>query len=30
MQVLTTLDRRGEQHGFEIADQIERVSVEVL
>jgi PadR family transcriptional regulator PadR len=30
MLVLTTLDRRGELHGFEIADQIERVSVEVL
>jgi PadR family transcriptional regulator, regulatory protein PadR len=30
MLVLTTLDRRGELHGFEIADQIERVSSEVL
>jgi transcriptional regulator len=30
MLVLTTLDRRGELHGFEIASQIERTSSEVL
>jgi transcriptional regulator len=30
MLVLTTLDRRGELHGFEIADAIERTSSEVL
>jgi len=30
MLVLTTLARRGEQHGFEIADAIERASTDVL
>lgn len=30
MLVLTTLARRGELHGFEIADAIERVSTHVL
>jgi PadR family transcriptional regulator, regulatory protein PadR len=30
MLVLTTLDRRGELHGFEIADAIESVSTNVL
>jgi transcriptional regulator len=30
MLVLTTLDRRGELHGFEIAEAIERASTDVL
>jgi PadR family transcriptional regulator, regulatory protein PadR len=30
MLILTTLARRGELHGFEIADAIERTSAEVL
>src|SRR5215813_887732 len=30
MLILTTLDRRGELHGFEIAEAIERTSAEVL
>jgi PadR family transcriptional regulator PadR len=30
MLILTTLARRGELHGFEIAEAIERVSIDVL